>query len=279
MKRIYLCLLTVCSMIVNAQTRTNLVEVGFSGASPPPITRTPEPTLLRRASGRIEERADSELVHRLTLDLYLGDREVDPQEWFAKRGQSLFKDGGQYALREWGLQTPVYRWFDEKFERVGGWYASFWRDTLSGNVERYNAQSPADFRFLAERERFSGLRSGIRVFSLKNPYVFWSYAFRDDTRTLWMENTLRLYMRGWDEPRISFITEVPVHTWSFGVGVDFRDGGDRWRDVERNGRIFTDVDRAFDVTLGLKGRLCGGFLHIGGDILSKRVVAVARWSF
>jgi hypothetical protein len=236
-------------------------------------------TILQIAVDRVHERAESRLVHRLMLDQLDESFYDDPFEFGAKRARSFISEGFTYSLREWGLETPAYAWLDDKFENVGHWFSSLWRDTLSAKVERNNAQSPGDITFIEERARFRGLKKGLRPFS-QNPYAFIGYGWRDSDRELVAESTLRLSLRHFDEPTLSFVTEFPIQSWSFGFGVEARTGGNHEQLIERRGRIFTDVDRPLDVTVGLKKRFSkGGVLHIGGDVLSKRAVAVARYSY
>lgn len=271
-------LLAALCLTANGQV-TNLMNVSVRSI-PPPIEFPPPShlTLFETAVTRIRDRADSRLVHRLTLDRLDGAFDEDPFEFGAARGKSLLSDGFQYSLREWSLQTPAYAWLDEKFEHVGDWFASFWRDTLSAKTERNNAQSPADIAFLEERERFRGLKKGLRPFS-QSPYAFVGYGWRDRNRELVAESTLKLSLRHFNEPTASLVTEIPIRNWSFGFGLEMRTGGNREELIDRKGRIFTEVDRPFDVTFGLKGRLFGGLVHVGADALSKRVVAVYRKRF
>lgn len=277
MKALFFSLTAAICLTANAQ-RTNIMNLGTYGV-PPPILTLPysKLVLFERAVDRVAERADARLVHRLTLDMLDAAFPEEPFEFGVKRGKSLIFDGFQYSLREWGLATPAYAWLDERFEQVGNWFSSFWRDTLSANVERNNTQSPAEIGFLEERARFRGLKKGVRPFS-RSPYAFIGYGWRDKDRVLFAESTLRLSLRHFDEPTLSFVTEIPIRNWSLGFGLEARAGGNREEFAERNGRIFSYIDRPFDVTFGLKGRLAGGLVHIGADVLGERAVAVWRRS-
>lgn len=269
--------LALC-LTADAQTQTNTTaEILLSSQFPQKLLMYPsEQSFFKQATVRMEERADSRLTHRLTLDLRLDDPKIDPQEFAAKRGKSLFEDGFQFAFREWGLQTPAYQWFDIHAVRVGDWFSGFLRDTLSGNEERNNVQSPSELEFVVKRNRFRGLKKGLRPF---DGYAFVGYGLVDDSKEPIVESTLRFYLRGWHEPTLSLMTEIPIRDWGLGIGLEGRAGGDRERERDRYGRLFTDVDHAFDVTIGLKGPLRGGFVYIGAGVMNNDVFALWRRSF
>lgn len=273
--------LVICSALcltADAQTQTKTTaEILLSSPFRQKLLSQPhEETFFEQVTVRIEERADSRLTHRLTLDLRLDDPRIDPQEFAAKRGKFLFRDGFQFAFREWGLQTPAYQWFDIQAIRVGDWFSGFLHDTLSGNEERNNVQSPSELEFVAKRNRFRGLKKGLRPF---DGYAFVGYGLTDDSREPILESTLRFYLRGWNEPTLSLMTEIPIRDWSLGVGLEGRGGGDRERQRERYGRLFKDVDHAFDVTVGLKGPLKGGLVYIGAGVMNNDIFALWRRSF
>ena len=278
MKRHLLVISLALCLTADAQTKTNTTaEIMLSSLFRQELLIYPRrENFFEKATVRIEERADSRLTHRLTLDLRLDDPNIDPQEFAAKRGKFLFRDGFQFAFREWGLQTPVYQWFDTKAVRVGDWVSGFLHDTLSGNEERNNVQSPAELEFVVKRNRFRGLKKGLRPF---DGYAFVGYGLADDSKEPIVESTLRFYLRGWHEPTLSLMTEIPIRDWSLGVGLEGRGGGNRERERERYGRLFKDVDHAFDVTVGLKGPLKGGFVYVGAGVMNNDVFALWRRSF
>ncbi|MDO8594227.1 MAG: hypothetical protein Q7R93_01790 [bacterium] len=283
-----LSLVAGAALMHQAHAQTNLqMNLGLPGQPQPiPFVRTPKHSIFERAVDRIEERSKSRLVHRLTLDVYWGDTERQPSEFGAKQSKGILEDGFKYSLREWALETPLYGWIDEmiilpmgdRLGRTGKWLSSFFRDTISGNEEKDNAQSPNELSFVEERKKFLGFKRGLRPFS-HNPYVFLGYGWRDSMRELILESTLRLSLRDFREPNLSFATEIPLCKWSLGFGIEARTGGDREEEGEIHGRLFTTTDRAFDVTIGLKGHLFGGLVHIGADVLGERVVALWRHSF
>lgn len=261
--------LTLCAQPTN-QPREFSLRYSFK-----PLTLPKEPTVLRSTIVRIDERVESRLLRPLTLDLYLNESRESLEVLSARRGKSLFVDEFKYSLRDWGLQTPIYEMLDARFEQVGNWFSSFWRDTLSPNVERNNAQSAREVTFVEERATFYGIKKGIRPFST-SPYGFLSYGWRDSSDELMLETTLKASMRDWHKPVLSLITEVPLGKWGLGFGIEGRDGGDRVRENTRYGQLFTEVDRKVDITFGLKGPILGGLFSLGANVLGEQVLAF--WS-
>ncbi len=228
------------------------------------------------ATQRITERLESRLLRPMALDYFLDENGESLQDRSTKRGRALFADGFRYSLREWGLHTPAYQWLDERFGHVGDWFSSFWRDTLSPNVERYNAQSPKNFAFEEPHESFYGFKKGLRPFE-QNPYAYVSYGLRDSAKELILESTLQIRMRDWQSPAFSFITEVPIGLWGLGVGIEGQTDVDKESIHTRQGQIFRETKRPLDLSLGLRGQLLGGFVRIGADIMSKR--CLVEWDY
>ncbi|MDO8620395.1 MAG: hypothetical protein Q7R64_03565 [bacterium] len=260
------------SLTLHAEKPTSAIELHRS-SRPLSLDDANTPTFFENARLRIDGQMESRLLIPLTIGYRLGQARENPFDLSASRGKSLFGDGLTYSLREWGLQTPAYAWLDERFNRVGGWFSAFWRDTLSGKVERNNTQSPAEFSFVEKRDRFYGIKKGLRPFSRNNPYAFLGYGLRDSSQELIFETTFRAYLRDWSEPTFSLVTEVPLGTWSFGFGIEGRSEETRAGERNRYGRFFPEADRRVDITLGLKGQVMGGLVSVGADVLGKRVVA------
>jgi len=274
--------MTIASLLAT-EPRERSVKMGIETHEesfvPTPLTLEQHSYLIaEHALSRIEEQADTRIVYRVIFDTHFSSILRSPQEILARRGVSAVGDGLKYTLREYMLETALYDSVDNFLLHISGNFSSFLRDVLSGDELQKNTPSPREIQFLEERRGYTGLQIGIRPFR-DDPYVFVSHGLRDNKQMLHMENSLRLTLERWKEPAVGFFTEIPLHHWSLGLGLEKKFGDTDTQEWERNGQLFTSTDQPISATVGLRGKFMHGFAYLGANLLAKQVFALWRFQY
>ncbi len=234
---------------VSGQTNVQM-NLGVHGTpTPMPFIHHNTGSILKMTMDRMEEKALTRFNLKLWEESIVEDDDFDPEVESARYGSKLVGQSARHALKQFWKSTPLKLRLDEKKWSSRG-------SKAEGSTSSSGFSSYSGLR-LTRDESFDPVR--------EDPYLQIKWKLENEERRI-AENVLRFELEKWQRPELSYRLRIPISAWHLEFGAEYRFRQDETREVERYGRFFTEIDRAFEAGVTLARRFGNGLFRLKYDV-------------
>ena len=289
MKTVFCGLLLAAFCLTAKAQVTHLIDIEQRSIPPPrPFVHEIRLFHLEQGIDRITERHRGRMQD-LSLDLITGDRETDSDFFAARRGRSLFRDGLKFSWKSTWREAPLYTWLHDR----GDEFEEFTEETAEKAWEKIRSlwKKPTPRTPGSTNELQAALQANIRRSKLmlsgdlngdifrEDPFVRFKWKLEERPRR-YFDQSLTFSFEKWHKPKLEFATHIPFRKWYVRLGSEYRLEGDEREEHQHYGRLFTEIDRRFEIAASVT-RPIGehGLFRFEYDVLGKQCFAIIGFGY